>query len=187
MSRRVVVVDANVLYPIELTDLLLTFAAHRLVRLHWSSTILDEVRRNLAKRSDFAPDSITYRIDRMNSAVPSALEEAPEALVAAMPITEHDRHVLALAVHVEADKIVTFNLRDFPVAASEPYGVEVVDPDSFALAVVEIDPARVQAALADIARRRTRPAMTVHEILDRLAAVVPNFVSRIRASLPDPA
>jgi len=31
-----VVVDANVLYSIELTDLLLTFASHRLVRVHWS-------------------------------------------------------------------------------------------------------------------------------------------------------
>ena len=155
--------------------------------MHWSSTILDEVRRNLAKRADLAPGSIAYRIDRMNRAVPSALEEAPDALVAAMPITEHDRNVLALAVHVEADSIVTIILCDFPVVACDPYGVEVVDPDSFAVAVVEIDPARIQAALADIARRRTRPAMTVHEILDRLAAVVPTFVSRIRASLPDPA
>lgn len=94
------VVDANVLYSIELTDLLLTFAAHRLVRVHWSPTILDEVRRNLAKRVDLTPDAIAYRIDRMNLAVPAALDEAPETLVAAMPITEHDRHVLALAVHV---------------------------------------------------------------------------------------
>lgn len=52
VSGRVVVVDANVLYSIELTDLFLTFASHRLVRVHWSSTILDEVRRNLAKRAD---------------------------------------------------------------------------------------------------------------------------------------
>lgn len=179
---RVAVVDANVLYSIELTDLLLTFAAHRLVRLHWSPTILDEVRRNLAKRVDLTPEAIVYRIDRMNLAVPAALDEAPEALVAAMPIAEHDRHVLALAVHVEADSIVTFNLRDFPAATCEPYGVAVVDPDSFAVAVVEGDPARVHAALADIARRRTRPAMTVHDILDRFATVLPSFVSRVRAT-----
>jgi hypothetical protein len=96
MSGRVVVVDANVLYSIELTDLLLTFAAHRLVRVHWSPTILDEVRRNLAKRADLSLDVIAYRIDRMNRAVQGALEQPPEALVAAMPVTEHDRHVLAL-------------------------------------------------------------------------------------------
>ncbi len=147
MSGRVVVVDANVLYSIELTDLFLTFAAHRLVRVHWSSTILDEVSRNLAKRADLSPDAIAYRIDRMNIAVQGALDEPPpEALVAAMPITENDRHVLALAVHVEADSIITFNLRDFPATACEPHGVEAVDPDSFAVAIAESDPSRVHAA-----------------------------------------
>jgi predicted nucleic acid-binding protein len=184
-SGRVAVVDANVLYSIELTDLFLTFAAHRLVRLHWSPTILDEVRRNLAKRADLTQVAIDYRIDRidrMNRALPAALDAAPPTLVEVMPITEHDRHVLALAVHVEADSIITFNLHDFPPDACEPHGVEVIDPDNFAVAMVEIDPARVHAALSDIARRRTRPAMTVHEILDRLASVLPTFVSRARAA-----
>lgn len=187
VSGRVVVVDANVLYSIELTELLLTFAAHRLVRVHWSSTILDEVCRNLAKRADLSPNAIAYRVDRMNRAVPGALDEPPEALVAAMPIAEHDRYVLALAVHVEADTIVTFNLRDFPAGACEPHGVEAVDPDSFAVAVAGIDPSRTQAALVDIARRRTRPPMTVHELLDRFEVVLPNFVGQMRASLPDTA
>lgn len=187
VSGRVVVVDANVLYSIELTDLLLTLAAHRLVRVHWSPTILDEVRRNLAKRADLSPGAIAHRIDRMNRAVPGALDEPPEALIEAMPITEHDRHVLALAVHVEADTILTFNLRDFPASACEPHGVEAVDPDSFAVAVAESDPSRAYAALLDIARRRTRPPMTVRELLDRLEVVLPNFVSQVRAGLPDPA
>ena len=181
VSGRVVVVDANVLYSIELTDLLLTFASHRLVRVHWSPTILDEVRRNLS------PEAIAYRVDRMNLAVPGALDEAPESLIEAMSINEHDRHVLALAVHVEADTIVTFNMRDFPASACEPYAVEAVDPDSFAMAVAESDPVRVQVTLADIARRRTRPPMTVHELLDRLEIVLPNFVSQVREGLPDPA
>lgn len=187
VSGRVVVVDANVLYSIELTDLLLTFAAHRLVRVHWSPTILDEVSRNLAKRADLSPDAIAYRIDRMNRAVPGALDEPPEALIAAMPVNEHDRHVLALAVHVEADTIVTFNLRDFPASVCEPNGVEAVDPDSFAVAVAENDPSRAHVALSDIARRRTRPPMTVHDLLDRLESVLPNFVSQMRAGLRDPA
>lgn len=155
--------------------------------MHWSPAILDEVRRNLAKRVDLALDAIAYRVDRMNRAVPGALDEAPEALVAAMQINEHDRHVLALAVHVEADCIVTFNLRDFPASACEPYGVEALDPDSFAVAVAESDPSRAHAALSDIARRRTRPPMTVRELLDRLEVVLPNFVSQVREGLPDPA
>lgn len=117
VSGRVVVVDANVLYSIELTDLFLTFAAHRLVRVHWSPTILDEVRRNLAKRVDLTSDAIAYRIDRMNFAVG--------------------------------------------------------------------DSTRTHAALSDIARRRTRPPMNVHELLERLEVVLPNFVSQVRMGLPD--
>lgn len=85
VSGRVAVVDANVLYSIELTDLLLTFAAHRLVRMHSSHTILDEVRRNLAKRADLTPDAIAYRIDPMNRAVPGALEEA---WLVSLPVAE---------------------------------------------------------------------------------------------------
>lgn len=185
MSGRVAVIDANVLYSIELTDLLLTFASHRLVRVHWSPTILDEVRRNLAKRADLTPDAIAYRVDRMNRSVPGALDEAPESLIEAMPITERDRHVLALAVHVEADSIVTFNLRDFPAVACEPYGIEAIDPDAFTTAIAEIDPARVQIALSDIAGRRTRPAMTVHQLLDRLNSALPAFASRARGARTD--
>lgn len=69
MTVRVTVVDANVLYSIEVTDLLLTLATHRLVRVHWSDTILDEVRRNLALRPDLSEAAIDYRIDRMNLAL----------------------------------------------------------------------------------------------------------------------
>lgn len=179
------VVDANVLYSIELTDLLLTFAAHRLVRVHWSSTILDEVSRNLAKRADLSPDAAQHGSSDRSGRRSGALDEPPEALIEAMPITEHDRHVLALALHVEAECIVTFNLRDFPASACEPHGVEAVDPDSFAVAVAESDPSRAHAALSDIARRRTRPPMTVRQLLDRLEVVLPNFVSQVRAGLPD--
>lgn len=180
MSRRVAVVDANVLYSIELTDLLLSLAVHRLVRLHWSPTILDEVRRNLALRVDLAPDAVDYRIERMNLALPAALDDAPEPLIASMPIAEHDRHVLALAVHVDADSVVTFNLRDFPSEQCEPYGVEAVDPDAFTAAIVDTDAAAVKLVLAEIAGRRRRPAMAVDDLLDRLAATLPSFVERVR-------
>ncbi|MEN9506362.1 MAG: hypothetical protein RI958_2288 [Actinomycetota bacterium] len=84
--------------------------------MDWSPTILDEVYRDLAKGADLSPNRIAYRIDR-NRAVPGALERAPEALVVVMPIIEHGRLVLVLGVHIEADCIVTFNLRDFPASA----------------------------------------------------------------------
>lgn len=182
MSRRVAVVDANVLYSIELTDLFVTLAVHRLVRLHWSDSILDEVRRNLARRDDLGSAAIEYRIERMNWALPGALGEAPVPLVESMPIVEHDRHVLALAIQVEADAIITFNLRDFPNEKCEPYGIEAIHPDAFTTMILDAEPAAVAVVLTAIAGRRARPTMTVDALLGRFAASLPTFVDHARAA-----
>src|SRR5688572_18765319 len=98
MAGYVVVLDANVLYGIEVTDLFATMATRRLFRPHWSPHILDEVVRNLALRRDLSPDAIARRLEYLNRALPGALAEVPSDLVEAMPINEKDRHVLALAV-----------------------------------------------------------------------------------------
>jgi predicted nucleic acid-binding protein len=176
----VAVVDANVLNSIELTDLLLTTATYRLVRLHWSVAILDEVRRNLQQRPELSDDAIDYRIDRMNAALPDALVAVRADLAASMPVNEKDRHVLALAVDVEANCIVTSNLRDFPADACQRYGVEAVTPDQFLSTIAGTDPTEVRGVLDEIAARRTRPVTTPGELLDRLAGRLPEFAARMR-------
>lgn len=181
MTVRVAVVDANVLYSIELTDLFLTLATHRLVRVHWSETILDEVRRNLALRPGLTEAAIDYRLDRMNLAVPDALHvPPPDELVESMPVNAKDRHVLALAVQVEADSVVTFDLGDFPATMCEPYGVEPLHPDDLLDALAADEPERVVAVLAEMAARRRRPPMTPALLLDRFEATIPKFVTRCR-------
>jgi predicted nucleic acid-binding protein len=181
VTVRVAVVDANVLYSIELTDLFLTLAVHRLVRVHWSDAILDEVRRNLALRPDLRTAAIDYRIDRMNAALPDACQGLPDDdVVASMPINAKDRHVLALATHIEADCIVTFDLGDFPRVLCEPYGVEALHPDDLLDAVAATDPARTAAVLREMAARRLRSPMTVAQLLDRLEGTIPKFVGRCR-------
>lgn len=44
---------------------------------------------------------------------------------------EGDRHVVALAVHQEAEFIVTRNARHFPPDLLRPLGIRPVDPDEF--------------------------------------------------------
>ena len=185
MPVRVAVLDANVLYSIEHTDILLTLAAMRAVRVHWSSEILDEVRRNLAARPDLSTAAIDYRIAQMNRALPDALDDPPGDLVGSMPINDKDRHVLALAVHVEAAVIVTSNLRDFPARDCEPYGVEAVSPDEFLAGIAEADPSTVRDVVAAVAARRQRPPITTDELLDRLSNTLPEFVDRLRAARED--
>jgi len=176
----VVVVDANVLYGIEITDVLLTLATRRVFRVHWSAEILDEVQRNLAKRVDLSAAAIAYRIEMMNRALPSALAQAPAELIVSMPVNDKDRHVLALAVHVGADTLISHNLRDFPTAACEPFGVEALGPDEFLARQARLDPTAIIDAFAEMAPRRRRPPKTVGEIIDRLEPSLPTFTAFLR-------
>ena len=176
----VVVVDANVLYGIEITDLLLTLATRRMFRVHWSAEILDEVQRNLAKRADLSTAAIAYRIELMNRALPTALAEAPADLIASMPVNDKDRHVLALAVLLGAQAVVTHNLRGFPTVACEPFGVEALGTDEFLYRQAQLDPAAIVDAFGEMAQRRKRPPKTVAEIVDRLAPTLPTFVAFLR-------
>ena len=46
----IVVVDANVLFPLTLRDTVLRAAAAGFCQLRWSATILDEMERNLVSK-----------------------------------------------------------------------------------------------------------------------------------------
>ena len=173
MAAHVVVLDANVLYGIEVTDLVLTMATRQVIRPHWSPQILDEVTRNLRLRPDLDPDAIDRRIAYMNRALPSAIEEPRASLIDQMPVNEKDRHVLALAVHVDAPVIVTENLRDFPPELLDSFHVEAIGVDQFVLDHVERDPAAILGVLDTMAARRRRPATTRADIVAGLRRHVP--------------
>jgi hypothetical protein len=175
----VVVLDANVLYGIEVTDFFATMATRRLFRPHWSPEILDEVARNLALRRDLDGAAIDRRLENLNRALPGARTAVPADLIATMPVNEKDRHVLALAVHVGAPTIVTENLRDFPTDLLEPFGVEAVSADAFALAQVDLHPDAVRASIAAIAARRVRHPRTVVEVAETLARYLPDAMAAL--------
>jgi predicted nucleic acid-binding protein len=179
-----VLFDANVLYPIALADFFLTVALEtNLFRPHWSTEILDEVGRNLQKnRPDLAEGQVRSRLDAMNRAAPDALVDPPCELVNAMTNPEDDRHVLAAAVVAQASVIVTFNLRDFPSEACEPYGIEARHPDGFVANLVDLDPEGLWCAVESMASRRHRPPATPNELCDRLSSDVPNAIRALRIS-----
>lgn len=179
MAGYVVVLDANVLYGIEVTDFFATMATRRLFRPHWSPEILDEVARNLALRRDLDGTAIGRRLENLNRALPGAHTDVPAALIATMPVNEKDRHVLALAVHVGAPTIVTENLRDFPPEMLEPFGVEAVSADSFALAQVDLHPDAVRSSIAAMAARRVRHPRTVDEVAETLARYLPDAMAAL--------
>lgn len=129
MSGPTVVLDACVLVPIRLATSLLWLAERGLFHPLWSEQILDEVERNLP-RLGIQAGKAARRVGLMCDSFGSeALINGFDHLVDQMTCDAKDRHVLAAAVHGEADAIATFNLRDFPDDSVIPYGIRVVSPE----------------------------------------------------------
>lgn len=179
MAGYVVVLDANVLYGIDVTDLMATMASRRLFRPHWSPQILDEVTHNLIARPDLEPAAIERRVGHLNRALPDALVDVPDALIDAMPVNEKDRHVLALAVHVGAPTIVTDNLKDFPPKLCEPFGIDAVSADAFTLAQVHLHREDVLASVDAMAARRQQFPKTRTDIIERLQTLLPTAMAAL--------
>jgi predicted nucleic acid-binding protein len=125
-----VLLDACVLVPYQLADLLLRFADVELFEPLWSDELLAEVERNVVKLG-IEPDKAARRIAQMASAFPNATVTGFEHLVSAMTNDPKDRHVAAAAVRGGAALIVTANTRDFPPEALAGYDIDVVHPDDF--------------------------------------------------------
>ena len=102
-SFEAVVLDANVLYPASLRDLLLRLAEERLYQPRWSAQILDELRRNLV--ADGRSDEVRVRrmLAQMQYTFPDAIFDPSPATIELMTNAVEDRHVLATAVESGAD------------------------------------------------------------------------------------
>jgi len=166
----VVVYDACVLYPALLRDFLVRLALARCVRAHWSRKIQDEWKRNLLRNQ---PTLFPARLERttnlMERALPSALIEPDEALIAILRLPDlDDRHVLATAIQCRPSVIVTFNLRDFPEEELAPFGIEAEHPDSLAVRLLWANQAGVIGAARKQRDELAKPKLDADEYLAAL-------------------
>lgn len=182
-----VVLDTCVLTPLPLRDTLLTLAADELYVPRWAARSLDSMERVLV--ANLGIDA--GRARRVRLRVASAFEAAEipadriDALVPAMTNHDDDRYVLAAAVPVNAAKVVTSNLKHFPLGSCEPHGVEAISPDEFLLDLLSMHPARVLAGLHRQSARLVRPPLSPLDVLGKLEPQVPGFVTRARALIGD--
>lgn len=182
----VVVYDANVLYPSTLRDVLIRVGLARLVQPKWTEQILDEVFRNLrANRPDLDPVRLEHTRELMNASIRDVAVTGFEHLIETMTLPDpDDRHVLAAAIHVDAQLIVTKNLRDFPAGALASWDVEAKHPDTFLTELHGDNP----DALGDVVKAIARawgPDATPSQVIDRLAIDTPETANLIHASLGD--
>ena len=64
-------------------------------------------------------------------------------------------------------KIVTYNLKDFPVEVAARHGIEVKHPDDFIVNVIDLDTAKALTAIGSQRRQFRNPAVTAEDYLDR--------------------
>lgn len=173
----IVLLDANVLFPFSLRDTLLRAAAAGFYQVRWSSQILDEMARNLVSTGAMPEEKARRLRAIMEREFPEAEVTGYDHLIASMKNHEKDRHVVAAAVKAGAQVVTTANLRDF---SELPEGIEAQSPDAFLCNSFDLDPEGFINLLREQAADLTNPPMTFHELLDRLARVVPDLASAVR-------
>ncbi len=175
--------DACVIFPFSLSNILLEAAYKDLYRVHFSTTILDEAIRNRVKRgkmNQVAADKFRAALIRGFS---QALVEAPAGLEDKMENDTGDRHVLASAVHAKVDVIVTSNLKHFPASSLAPWNIEVMHPDDFLnyLCDENGDDVLRNLLFEQIAGYK-KPPVTYLEFLSKIEKEQPKFASRMLIS-----
>lgn len=125
--------DACVLYPPLVRQLLLGTAEAGLYAPCWSARVLDEWVLALDRKAGAAAvaDAEEAR-KRMANSFPDALAAEAASVAPSLP-DPADVHVVAAAVGGGAAELVTFNLRDFPARALAPLGLVALSPDGFLL------------------------------------------------------
>ena len=161
------VLDTNVIYPIDVRDLLFWFASFDLFTPKWSKHIFDEWE-DVMKRKGVAPDEIKKRISLAHQAFPEALLEHYETLLDSLILPdENDRHVLAVAIKSNAHVIVTNNIKDFPGDYLSEFGLTAKTADDFLTDTIDLTNELALEAFRTLVLNRTNPNLDEFDVLDR--------------------
>ncbi|MEX1191130.1 MAG: PIN domain-containing protein [Brumimicrobium sp.] len=165
-----VVLDACVLYPAPVRDILLSLADIGLFKPKWTDQIQEEWTRNLLRnRGELSKKALKLTVEAMNKAFPDSNVENYEELIPAINLPdEDDRHVLACGIRCNADLITTFNIKDFPPKELYQYDIEVQNPDEFISNLIDLNDDLACKAFSKMAQRLKNPPKTRKQIIETL-------------------
>lgn len=169
-TRITVVLDACVLYPAPVRDILLSLAAEGLFNPKWTNQIQEEWVINLIEnRKDLSRAKLNPTIQAMNNAFTDANIVNFEHLIPTLTLPDkNDRHVLAAAIRCNADLIITFNLKDFPTSELQKYNVEVQSPDILISDLIDLNLELCCIAFSKMIKRLRKPIKTKRQIIEIL-------------------
>jgi hypothetical protein len=183
-ARYTVLLDACVLYPLAMTDALMSLATAGFFAAKWTTKIEEEWIRAIERQRPDLVGRLGVRRDSMRDAV--ADWEVPESawlqLIHGLELPDpDDRHVLAAAIAGHADCIVTANLQDFPASVLSEFGLEAIDPDTFILNQWDLDPVNAIAAFKRMRARRKQPESSPADFAEALEiGGLPSTAERLR-------
>jgi predicted nucleic acid-binding protein len=166
----IAVLDTNVLFSAPVRDLLLNMADVGLFYPIWSNEILEELTRAISsKKPGVQIDKIRYLIDEMNFAFPDAKTSNHLKLIEELMLPDaDDRHVMAAAIHANANIIITFNKKDFPDDYLRKYYIEVFHPDDFISMLFEHHELQIVNAFKNQVSNLRKPPLTQLAVLEKL-------------------
>lgn len=183
--RPVAVLDACVLYPIAVTDALISLGSRGLFRAKWTTRIESEWIRAIENRRPDLAGRLSTRRDAMRAAIVDW--EAPDLATAAISLESQlpdpdDGHVIAAAIGAQADLIVSFNVADFPQRVLDTIGLEVVHPDEFVVSLREADDLLWIDTFASMKQRLRKPIFSSPEFAEAFGrAGLPKTADALRA------
>jgi predicted nucleic acid-binding protein len=170
MSKVRAVLDANVLYDDFVRDMLLSLFAAGLYEAKWTDKITQEwVIHLLANNPRTSKSKLDRTVGLMNRVTPAALVERYEQYIGQVIIPDKDdRHVVAAAIACGAQKVVTYNLRDFPNRVLAAFGVVAESPDKFFSDLIIDDTDRCVEVFRAMRLRLRVPPLTADQFLDAM-------------------
>lgn len=139
--------DANVIYPSVMREMLLQVAHEGLFEPRWSPRILEEWARAAARLGPVEQAQARGEIAVMTANWPRASVPPKDGDMARLWLPDPgDIHVLASAIAASADGIVTMNSKDFPKHILAEEGLQRYEPDGLLYALWLDHPAMIAAA-----------------------------------------
>lgn len=165
------VLDACVLYPTVLREILLGVAARGLYEPLWSDRIIREWTRATGKLGPEAQAQAEGEAALFRAAFPRGQVREQTNIEARLLLPDpNDVHVLAVAIAGHADCIVTFNAKDFPRHVLAEEGIDRRDPDGLLWQLWSFHPAQVSEVVLHVhgvAERMAGQAIPLRSLLKR--------------------
>jgi len=172
-----VLIDACVLYPTVMREVILGAAKLGLFEPRWSDRILEEWARATVKLGPEAEVFARGEIAMLGVAFPRAIVPVHQGLMKRLWLPDADDiHVLAAAVSGSCDGILTMNAKDFPRDTLSEEGLARFDPDGFCCRMLDEDPEGVRGVaegILAVAREMSGVDWTMRNLMKK--ARLPRF------------